>query len=237
MKGEEISRARAAAITEVLKEIRDGMVIGYGSGTTVAQFLPELKKLMESKNLHLRFIPSSLQSKELLTSYKLELAILDEAPSPDLVIDSFDQVDYEGNAIKGGGGALLREKVLAQAAKKVIYLGDHLKLKEVLNFPIPIEVLEYSYPHVKRILDSWNMRLRPRTCNAKMGPLISDNGNILADVEIGEIRDPEMIHEKLKSVAGILETGIFLKAADLVIIGYPDGSVKRINPSRRKLIP
>lgn len=230
-------KARAAAITEMLKEIRDGMVIGYGSGTTVAQLLPELKKFIDKENLNLRFIPSSLQSKELLMSHNLELVTLDEVPNPDLVIDSFDQVNYEGDAIKGGGGAHLREKVITQAAKRVVFLGDHLKLKEVLNFPIPIEILQYAYPHVKRVLESWNMLLRPRTCGAKMGPIISDNGNILADVDIGEIRDPEEIHEKLKSVAGILETGIFIKAADLIVIGYPDGSIKRIEISRRKLLP
>jgi len=230
-------RARAAAITEVLKEIEDGIVIGYGSGTTVTQLLPELKKLIEKENLRLKFIPSSLQSRELLISYNLELVTLDEVPDPDLVIDSFDQADYEGNVIKGGGGALLREKILAQAAKKVVYLGDYLKLREVLNFPIPIEILQYSYSHVRRVLEAWNMRLRPRSCGAKMGPIISDNGNILADVEAGEIRDPEGLHEKLRSISGILETGIFIKPADLIVIGYPDGSIKRIEVARKKLIP
>ena len=234
--GEEILRARDAAIAEALKELRDGMVIGLGSGTTVARLMEKLKNYIEQNELRLSFIPSSLQAKQLIIEDGFEMTSLDECPRPDLVLDSFDQVDESGNAIKGGGAALFREKVLAQAAEKVVYIGDFMKLKPKLDIPIPVEVLEYAFPHVKNVLNSWGMEIRLRVGKRKIGPIISDNGNLIADVEVKELEDPEKLDEKLRSVAGILETGIFPRLADLIIIGYPEGEVKRIIVKRRKLV-
>ena len=233
MKSEEVLKAREAAIREALKEVKDGMIIGYGSGTTVAQLTPMLKKVIEENGFEIEFIPSSLQSKDLLVSHGLKLTTLEEHPEPDLVLDSFDQADREGNVIKGGGGALLREKVLAQAAERVVLIGDYQKLKDRMDFPIPIEVLQYAYPHVKRVLESLNLKVEPRIGKGKMGPIITDNGNILADVHAGRIEDPESLDERLRRVAGILETGIFPKLANLIIVGYPDGAVKRIEVNRK----
>ena len=235
-RGEEILRARDAAIAEALKELRDGMVIGLGSGTTVARLMEKLKNYIKQNELKLSFIPSSLQAKQLIIEDGFEMTSLDECPRPDLVLDSFDQVDESGNAIKGGGAALLREKVLAQAAEKVAYIGDFMKLKPKLDMPIPVEVLEYAFPHVKNVLNSWGMEIRLRIGKGKIGPIISDNGNLIADIEVKELEDLERLDEKLRSVAGILETGIFPRLADLIIIGYPQGEVKRIIVKRRKLV-
>lgn len=234
--GEEILRARDAAIAEALKELRDGMVIGLGSGTTVARLMEKLKNYIKQNELKLSFIPSSLQAKQLIIEDGFEMTSLDKCPRPDLVLDSFDQVDESGNAIKGGGAALFREKVLAQAAEKVVYIGDFMKLKPKLDMPIPVEVLEYAFPHVKNVLNSWGMEIRLRVGKRKIGPIISDNGNLIADVEVKELEDLEKLDEKLRSVAGILETGIFPRLADLIIIGYPEGEVKRIIVKRRKLV-
>jgi len=234
-RGGEILKARDAAIVEVLKELRSEMVIGLGSGTTVARLMERLKDYAERNELRLSFIPSSLQAKQLIIESGFKMASLDEFPTPDLVLDSFDQVDGSGNAIKGGGAALLREKVLAQAAEKVIYIGDFMKLKPSLDMPIPVEVLEYAFPHVKNVLRSWGMEIRLRAGKGKMGPIISDNGNLIADVEVGELEDPEELDERLRSIAGILETGIFPRLADLIIIGYPHGEVKRIVVERKKI--
>jgi len=234
-RGEEILRARDAAIAEALKELRDGMVIGLGSGTTIARLMENLKNYVKRNELKLSFIPSSLQAKQLIIEGGFKLTSLDERPRPDLVLDSFDQVDESGNAIKGGGGALLREKVLAQAAERVVYIGDFMKLKPRLDMPIPVEVLEYAFPHVKRVLNGWGMEIRPRFGKGKMGPIISDNGNLIADVEAGELENPEELDERLRSIAGILETGIFSGLADLILIGYPHGEVKSIVVERRKI--
>jgi ribose 5-phosphate isomerase A len=231
---EEILRAREVAIREALKEIRDGVVIGYGSGTTVAQMTAILRDVIHEQGLNIVFVPSSIQSADLIISYGLKLASLAEYPEPDLMLDSFDQVDADGNVIKGGGGALLREKILMQASRRVVLVGDHLKLKEKTDFPVPIEILQYAYPYVKRVLASWSLRMEARVSGGKMGPVITDNGNILADVYAGVIDDPEALNEMLRSVAGILETGICPKAADMIIIGYPSGEVKRMNINRKR---
>jgi len=236
MKSEEVLKARETAIKEVLREIRDEMVIGYGSGTTVAQLTSQLKNWIKENDLKVWFIPSSLQSADLLSSHGLRMTSLSEFPEPDLVVDSFDQVDLEGNVIKGGGGALLREKVLIQAAKRVVLIGDYRKLREKMDFPIPIEVLQYAYPHVRKVLQSWGLRIEARTCKGKMGPIITDNGNLLADIHAGRIEEPEELNARLRMVAGILETGIFLKPANLIIIGYPDGNVKRLEVDRRRIV-
>jgi len=229
--------ARRAAILKALDEIEDGMVIGFGTGRTMKQFMKELKKLIDEKNLKLRFIPSSLQSKILLLENGLEIVSLDHYPEPDLVLDSFDQADRDGNVVKGGGGAMLREKVLAQAARKVVYLGDHLKLRPRLRIEIPLEVLEYAYPHVERILRSWGMKARIREAERKAGPVISDNGNLIVDVDTGEeIIDPVELDSRLRSIAGVLETGIFPRLADKVLIGYPDGRVEEILAERRRSV-
>jgi len=231
----EILRARDAAIAEALKELRDGMVIGLGSGTTIARLMERLGNYVKRNELKLSFIPSSLQAKQLIIEGGFKLTSLDEYPRPDLVLDSFDQVDESGNAIKGGGGALLREKVLAQAAERVVYIGDFMKLKPRLDMPIPVEVLEYAFPHVKSVLNGWGMGIRLRLGKGKMGPIVSDNGNLIADVEAGELENPEELDERLRSIAGILETGIFPRLADLIIIGHPHGEVKRIVVERKKI--
>ena len=235
MSMEEVKRAREAAIKEALQLIEDGMVIGFGTGTTVAQLAEELAKLMKKRNLNLSFIPSSLQSKELILQNQMRLTTLDEYPRPDLTIDSFDQVDGDGNVIKGGGAALLREKVLAQAARKVVYIGDYLKLVETLSRSVPIEVLEYAYPHVERTLREWGAKLQLRKARRKAGPVISDNGNPIADADLGPIQNPEETELKLKRIAGVIETGIFPRPADVILIGNPDGTVMEIK-ERRKIL-
>ncbi len=225
MSWEEIRRARAAAIKAALEYVEKGMVIGLGSGTTVAQMVEMMKNLVKVEEL--KFIPSSLQAKHLIIGHGLRLASLDTHPEPDLVLDSFDQVDQEGNVIKGGGGALLREKILAQAGRKVIYIGDHLKQRKKLDRPVPLEVLEFAYPHVKKTLEKLGAKAKIREGKMKMGPVISDNGNLIVEADFGEIENPEKLEQRLNMIAGVLENGIFTKPAHLIIIGYPDGRVEK----------
>ena len=122
-----------------------------------------------------------------------------------------------------------------QTSKRVVLVGDHLKLKEKTDFPVPIEILQYAYPHVRNILSSWDLRMEARVSGGKMGPVITDNGNILADVHAGVIDGHEALNERLRSVLGMLEMGICPKAANMIIIGYPNGEVKRTSISRKGL--
>lgn len=232
---EEVRRAREAAIREALTHLEDGMIVALGAGTTVEQLIGELASKIHGEELDILFIPSSLQSRDLIIGHGLQMTTLHEYPRPDLALDSFDQIDHEGNAIKGGGAALLREKVIAQASEKVVYLGDHEKLGEKLERTVPIEVLEYAYPHVRKVLESWGYGVEARKAGGKMGPVISDNGNLIADVSLGVMEDPLEADRRLREIAGVLETGIFPKLCDLVLIGYPEGRVERIPVQRRRL--
>lgn len=225
MSGEEVKNARTAVIKAALEYVEEGMVIGLGSGTTVAQMVEMMKNLVKVESLE--FIPSSLQAKHLILSHGLRLASLDTYPEPDLVLDSFDQVDQKGNVIKGGGGALLREKILAQAGRKVIYIGDHLKQRQKLDRSVPLEVLEFAYPYVKKTLEKMGAEVRLREGKMKMGPVITDNGNLIVEADFGEIENPETLEQRLNMIAGVLENGIFIKPAHLIMIGYPDGRVEK----------
>ncbi len=232
---EEVKKARENAILKALEYIGDDMIIGYGTGSTMAQAIHYVKKLVHEDKMKLYFIPTSFQSRQLLLENNLPITSLYEYPEPDLMIDSFDQVDRDGNAIKGGGGAMLLEKVITQASRKVIFIGDYAKLVEKLNRPIPLEILEKAYPHVLNTLTKIGLKLVLRESSGKMGPLISDNGNLLGDVDAGLIEDPEKLDRLLRSIAGVIETGLFPKLADKIIIGMIDGSLKEINIDRRQL--
>jgi ribose 5-phosphate isomerase A len=232
---EEIKKAREKAILKALDYIEDGMIVGYGTGSTMAQCIGYVKKLIQDKKMKLLFIPTSFQSRQLLLENNLPVTSLYEYPEPDLMIDSFDQTDREGNVIKGGGGAMLMEKIVTQASRKVIFIGDYVKLVEKLSRPVPIEILEKAYPHVKKILTKAGFKLTLRESAGKMGPLVSDNGNLLGDVDAGVIEDPEKLDKLLRSIAGVIETGLFPKLADKIIIGEMNGSIEEINVDRKKL--
>ncbi|MEN2974258.1 MAG: ribose 5-phosphate isomerase A [Candidatus Caldarchaeales archaeon] len=236
MISEEVRRAREAAISRALRYIEDGMVIGFGTGSTMAQAIGYIRKKVQEEEMKLFFIPTSLQSRQLILENHLKIVSLYEYPEPDLMIDSFDQSDREGNVIKGGGGAMLMEKIIAQTSRRVVFIGDYLKLTDKLKMPVPVEILEDAYPHVKRVLEKADLKLKLRESTGKMGPVISDKGNILGDVDAGVIEDPDRLDRFLRSIAGLIETGLFPKLSDKIIIGRMDGEVDEIDVQKRRLI-
>lgn len=226
---ERIIRARMAAITEVLfREIRDNMVIGMGSGSTIEMLLKELGKLAKERSLDIIIIPSSYRSHMLAIEEGLMTATLYEYSNLDLTIDSFDEADEENNVIKGGGAALTREKIIAQAAERVVYVADYAKMKKVLSMPVPLEVLPFALPYVKNAVKRLNGELKPRYGTGKFGPVFSDNGNIIADADFGELKDPPRLEMELKRIAGIVENGIFANVCHVTYIGQQDGTVKKV---------
>ena len=228
---EEIRRAREHAIGESLKQVRDGMVIGLGSGSTVELFVGKLRIFLEENSMEVEVIPSSYQSYLLALRNGLKIASLDENPRPDLTIDSFDQVDRRGSAIKGGGGALTREKILCHAAKRTILIGDYAKLTESLSMPIPVEVIPFALGYVVDEVTRLGGEPKIREGSGKVGPVITDNGNLLVDVKFEEIRNPAELERTLDSIPGIVENGLFTSNITEVLIGHPDGKVLRITPS------
>jgi len=232
----------------LLEEITDGMVIGLGSGRTVALILDTLVNSIRGKrgsssdegnksatiNIDsLRFIPTSLQIR--LKAEALGLNIIEPLPCIDIVFDGADQIDCKLNMIKGGGGALLREKVLIHAAKKVMIFADESKYVDRLTLPIPVEVLPYARSYVtKTLIDRFNAKPVIRV-NDKGYPVITENGNIILDtaIDISKYYDNskdklvELEHE-IKCIAGVIEVGLFTKHADVYYKIMKDNKIEVI---------
>jgi len=201
-----------------LSLIKDEMTIGIGSGSTVEVFLNLLGEKIRSEGIRIYGIPSSYQA--MLAGLRNGVILTDLVErEPDICIDGADQVDSKLNCIKGGGGALTREKILAFASKKVFILVEESKLVEKLSMPVPVEVLPFAYGYVLRKL-STICRPKLREGKGKVGPVITDNGNFIVDCNFGVIENPEALDRELDSIAGILENGIFpSELIDAVIVG------------------
>lgn len=210
----------------VYEHVRDGMIIGLGSGRTVAALLDVLVRMSRSMGIDMasiRFIPTSLQIK--MKAEELKMSIGDESliPSADLVFDGADQIDANSLVmIKGGGGALLREKVLMYAAKKVVILADESKYVDKLTLPIPIEVVPYARAYVSNMLRSMYAEPSVRV-NDRGYPIMTENGNIIIDTAFSSIEDPYSLEHKLKCIPGVVEVGLFSKVADLYYKARGDG--------------
>jgi ribose 5-phosphate isomerase A len=202
------------AFVDAGKYVRDGMIIGLGSGSTVAKFLDLLDQRIKNENLKIKVIPTSLQIK--LRAEELGLEIADDTliPKIDLVYDGADQIDDNLNMIKGGGGALLREKIVMYASKKSIILADDKKYVRRLDWKVPIEVLPYARSYVMNRLESMNGKPSIRMLN-KGYPFITENGNIILDTDFGVIEEPEELEQKVRSIPGVIEIGIFVRSANI----------------------
>jgi ribose 5-phosphate isomerase A len=219
--------ARKAASIEALKQIKDGFVIGLGSGTTMDIFINELSSKIKLEELEILAVPSSIQVELKAAALGIKLTSLNEYPNLDLAIDGADQVEVKTlNLIKGGGAALTREKIVDSSAKKLIIIVDEEKLVNKLTHSIPLEIIQFG---VKATMDKIRkIGGKPilREGSGKLGPIITDNGNFIVDVEFGEINNPEELNYKLKMIPGVIETGLFLKMVDEVYVGEKNGKVK-----------
>ena len=200
--------------------VKDGQVVGLGSGSTAALFIVELGKRVKREGLEIIGIPTSKASEELARKEGIKISTLDEYPELDLDVDGADEVDPELNLIKGLGACMLREKVIAAASKLFVVIVDHTKLVDRLGskHPVPVEVLPFSLGYVKRKLRELGYKFELRL--GKNGePLVTDNGNYVLHVYTGPMENPEEVDETLRNIPGILETGIFPGMANLVCVG------------------
>jgi ribose 5-phosphate isomerase A len=224
-KGKEV-----AAFKAVQENVKEGMTLGIGSGSTVVYAVKKIAELNRKNPLHLKCIPTSFQSRQLIIEYKLELTSLDLHPIIDLDMDGADEIDKDLNLIKGGGGCLLQEKIIASSSRKFIIIADYrkesLKLGEKWKKGIPIEVVPFAHLTVTRKLKDLGGSPILRMAQAKMGPLITDNGNFIIDVDFGVLEDPNSLNLKLLQIPGVIDTGLFVNMAHKAYIGQKDGSVK-----------
>lgn len=219
--------AKKRVALEAIKHVENEFVVGLGSGSTAAFVIKELGRLITQNHLQIFGVPSSSQAKFLAINCGLPLTTLDENPCLDLVIDGADEVNIKLDMIKGGGGALTREKIIASSAKKVVIIADKSKLVEKLGrFKIPIEVLPFGLPKVFRGIKELGGEPLIREGKGKVGAVVTDNGNYLIDADFGLIDNPKDLNLQLKLIPGVVETGLFIGLADIVYLGKSDGIEK-----------
>lgn len=220
-----VEKAKRNAALESVKHVKDGFVIGLGSGSTVAYLAEEIGRRIKAENLRVAAVPTSYQALMLAVKHGIPTTILEEKPKLDLTIDGADQIDEELNLIKGMGGALTREKVVASASKTLIIIADERKKVKILGEngqPVPIEVLPFAvYPVMLKIKDLGG-KPQIREGAGKVGPVVTDNGNFIIEAYFGLVKSPAELNIKIKAVPGVVETGLFVGMADMVYLGKHD---------------
>lgn len=228
-KKEWIDEAKRNAALEAVKHVKEDFVIGLGSGSTAAYAIEEIGNRMKREKIRVSAVPTSYQAFMLAVKHGIPITTLEEHPTLDLTIDGADQIDDELNLIKGMGGALTREKIVASASKKLVIVADERKKVKFLgenNQPVPIEVVPFATPIVMHKIKEMGGKPFLRESNKKVGPVITDNGNIIVDVNFGLVHEPAELNHKLKGIPGVVETGLFVKMADLIYLGERAGVKK-----------
>lgn len=222
-----IVNAKKIAGETAAKLIRNGMLVGLGTGSTAAFFIEALGKRCKEEGLQITAVASSTQS--LSQAKKVGIPLVNDHVIDvlDITVDGADEIDKHNNMIKGGGGALLREKILACSTKEMVVIIDENKRVDNLgSFPVPVEITRFAYhTTLSRIQDhGYPGALR---LNHDNSIYVTDNGNYIFDIRFDKpILNPKKEHERLRSILGVLETGLFFDVVSKVIIGYLDGTVK-----------
>ena len=227
-------KAKRTAALEAVKHVRDGFIVGLGSGSTAAYAIAEIGRKIREEEIEVLGIPTSTQAFYLAIRHGIPLTTLDEHPTIDLTIDGADQIDKKLNLIKGMGGALTREKIVALCSKKVVIVADETKLVEKIgeNHPIPIEVVPFAVSHVISEINKLGGKPKLRETKGKVGPVITDNGNYILDVAFEQTENLTELNRKLKLIAGVVETGLFLRIAHQAYLGKRNGDLIKLSRNR-----
>lgn len=220
-----INNPKQSAGEKAAQLVKNNMVIGLGTGSTTAFVIQELGRRV-ADGLKILGVPTSYQSAFLASENRIPLTTLDEHPVLDIDIDGADQVS-NFVAIKGGGAAHTREKIVAESAKTFVVVADESKISDVLNHPVPLEVIPFARKLVEKNVAKLGGKTDVRMGINKDGPVISDNGNFIMDANFGEIEDPVSLSKALSNCTGIVEHGIFTNV-NVVYVGKKDGTVETL---------
>lgn len=219
MNTEQLKKIAAEKATE---EIQEGMIVGLGTGSTVYYALLKIGEMVRN-GLNIIGVPTSSGTEKIAAEQGIPLSTLAAHPTIELTIDGADEVDARLNLIKGGGAALVREKIIANASKRILIVVDERKVSQVLgtSFALPVEIVQFGWQSTKLEVDKLcgQSELREGIQN----PLITDNGNYILDCHFDGIPEPEKVEVQLNNIPGVVENGIFVDRADKVIIGTHDG--------------
>lgn len=216
----DIEKSKYNVAKEAANIVKDGMIVGLGSGSTANIFIKELGQRIANEELNIFGIPTSFESRMLAIQYGIPLVSLDEYGEIDIAVDGADEVDKKSLClIKGGGGCHTLEKIIDYCAKEFIVMVDESKVVDSLgeNTPVPLEVLPVSYSTVLNELLRRNTAPSIRMASRKMGPVITDNGNMIIDVFI-DLKNPSETEKELNNIPGVVENGVFTKV-DKVLVG------------------
>ena len=217
--------AKRMAAQHALEFVEDGMSLGLGSGTTSAIFIKELGERVKG-GLKVRGIATSAASQALAESLSIPITNFNETPELDLAVDGADEVGPNLALIKGGGGALLREKIVESAARKFIVIADSSKLvKQLGRFPLPVEVIKMALPNVTRKLEALGLNPKLRY-HADGSKYLTDENNFILDCSCGTIVDPVKTAADIRGIVGVVEHGLFLNMASFALIANDQGVVK-----------
>jgi len=211
-----------ALSTDALKFVKDGYVVGLGSGRAATALVKSLGRLIKLKNYNIKGVPTSLQIKLIAEKEGIPLVEADQVDYIDVVFDGADQIDSQKYVIKGGGGALLRENILFSLAKKVIVMADKTKFVKDFTVKVPVEIHPLARNSATNSISKLGGNAYLRTLD-KGYPFFTENGNIILDCDFGIIKNPKILTQKIKQTAGVLESGIFTRKPDVIYKAKENG--------------
>lgn len=219
-----ITQAKKAAGEKAASLVQPGMLVGLGTGST-AYWAIERLGAMVKEGLHIQAVATSVASEKQARELGIPITSFSEIQQLDIDIDGADEISEDFQLIKGGGGSLLREKIVALASRRRVIVADERKYVKTLGkFPLPLEIVPFGWELVFKTLQSLKGVPTLRTRDDK--PYITDNSNYIIDCAFGTIPNPEQLHQQLKAIPGIVETGLFINLKPTVIIAYENGDVK-----------
>ena len=230
--------AKLAAAERAVSFVQDGMRLGLGTGSTAAWMVRCLGRRVRDEGLQIVGVPTSEQTAVLARAEGIEIVTLEEAGWLDLTIDGADEFDGDLNLIKGGGGALLREKIVASASDRMIVIADAGKhVAQLGDFPLPVEVIRFGWQstrdQIAELLEEFDVARREITLRLRDDvPFVTDEGNYILDLELGQIADPRHLALLLNQIPGTVENGLFIDLCDLAIVGHVDGNVTLVERTK-----
>jgi ribose 5-phosphate isomerase A len=225
-------RAKRAAAHAAADLVQSGMRVGLGTGSTAAFLVERLGQRRREEGLAITGVPTSERTAELARAEGIEIVDLDRARWLDITIDGADEVDGELNLIKGGGGALLREKIVATASERMVVIADRAKRVEALGaFPLPVEVIPFGWEVTRTLMQELlvgqEVQGREAALRRRDGlPFVTDQGNLIIDLHLRRIGEARALALALNQVPGVVENGLFLDICDTLVLGAEDGSVE-----------
>ncbi|MDU8942707.1 ribose-5-phosphate isomerase RpiA [Ovoidimarina sediminis] len=227
-----IDTAKFVAAKRACDYVESGMRVGLGTGSTAAWLVRSLGEMVRDDGLDIVGVPTSTRTAELARQVGIKVTTLDEAKWLDVTIDGADEFDAELNLIKGGGGALLQEKIVATASDQMIVIADKTKQVETLGaFPLPVEVVPFGWQTTKALIEETlaSLDVLGDSSTIRMNgdaPFVTDEGNYILDLHLGRIGNARQFGIVINQIPGVVENGLFIDICDVVVIGHGDGRVE-----------